>query len=132
MARVSLLVAVFAALTVAATASAGLERSSAVHCSPSGDVCYAVTAPRGVVTFRLTLAARYFGRYRVCVKPPGAAARCKSFPVRPVGQQYGGSVRWDRNFPNSGPGLYTVTWKQGTTGRRALGPALTFRPPGPA
>ncbi|HYZ18475.1 MAG TPA: hypothetical protein VE615_02925 [Gaiellaceae bacterium] len=116
------------ALTAAAAASAAPERRTAAYCSPSGDVCYRVDAPRNVVTFRLTLAARYFARYRLCVRPPAGAATCKSFPVRRVGAAYGGSVRWERNFPNRGPGFYKVTWRLGT---RPLGPALTFRSGGP-
>jgi hypothetical protein len=122
------LVALAVALAAGSTASAAVERPAAAYCSPSGDVCYSVAAPRGVVTFRLTLAAKYFARYRVCVRPPRGAATCKSFPVRRTGTVYGGTVRWDRNFPSRGPGFYKVTWRLGT---RPLGPALTFRFAGP-
>jgi hypothetical protein len=127
MVRVSVLVPLAAALAAAGPVSASDQRQAGVYCSPSGDVCYSTSQTRGFVTFRLTLAAKYFSRYRICVKPPRVAATCKSFPVRQTGQAYGGLVRWEKNFPNRGPGVYKVTWRLGT---RALGPALTFRPPG--
>ena len=116
-----------AALAVASAASAAPDARIASYCSPSGDLCYGIFRDAGNVTrFQLTLAARYFGRYRICVKPPTGAVTCKSFPVRRTGRTFGGAVKWDRNFPtNRGPGRYRVTWLQGT---RRLGPALFFRP----
>jgi hypothetical protein len=116
-----------AALVAAAPASPAQEARIASYCSPSGDVCYGIFRDAGNVTrFQLTLAARYFGRYRICVKPPSGAATCKSFPVKRFGRLYGGAVKWDRNFPtNRGPGRYRVTWLVGT---QRLGPALYFRP----
>lgn len=114
-------------LALASAATAAPDRRIASYCSPSGDVCYGIFSDPGNVTrFQLTLAARYFGRYRICVKPPSGAATCKSFPVKKTGRVFGGAVKWDRNFPtNRGPGRYRVTWLLGT---QRLGPALFFRP----
>ena len=109
---------------LAASATAATSGRIASRCSVSGDVCYGVLDDRGVIRFQLTLAAKYFTRYRVCVKPPSGATTCKSFPVKRVGSQFGGAVTWERNFPARGPGRYRVTWKQGA---QALGPGLTFR-----
>ena len=72
---------------------------------------------------RLTLAAKYFSRYRICVRPQRRAATCKSFPVKKAGAQWGGIVNWQRNFPYE-PGRYQVTWRQGL---KRLGPPLNFR-----
>jgi hypothetical protein len=127
----AVIAALCAALALASAASAQPEQLSpriASYCSPSGDVCYGIfTDPaRVAIRFQLTLAARYFGRYRICVRPPRGATLCKSFPVRKVGSNYGGTVRWQRQFPNRGTGTYRVTWRRGT---RALGPTLRFRLP---
>ena len=119
-----LLAAACLAAVACASATAAPDGRIASHCSASGDVCYGIFDDRGVIRFQLTLAARYFARYRICVRPPLGATTCKSFPVKPVGSQFGGTVRWERNFPVRGPGRYRVTWKQGA---RALGPGLTFR-----
>ena len=79
--------------------------------------------------FRLTLAAKYFQRYRVCVRPLGQQPKCKSFPVKKTGASWGGTVVWNRNEPVRGPRGYRVTWRQGAT---RLGPPLTFYLPAPA
>src|SRR5919108_133094 len=55
------------ALTAAAAASAAPERRTAAYCSPSGDVCYRVDAPRNVVTFRL--GAAVLGIANAVLKP---------------------------------------------------------------
>lgn len=119
-----LLVGVCLGAVVCASATAAPSGRIASYCSASGDVCYGVFDDRGVIRFQLTLAAKYFTRYRICVRPPRGATTCKSFPVKRVGSQFGGAVRWERNFPVRGPGRYRVTWKQGA---QALGPGLTFR-----
>lgn len=112
-----------------APASAAPEQAPpriASYCSSSGDVCYGIFDDHRFIRFQLTLAARYFSRYRICVRPPRGATLCKSFPVRRVGSTYGGQVRWQRQFPNRGNGVYRVTWRRGT---RALGPTLRFTLP---
>jgi hypothetical protein len=124
-----LLVALCLAAALAASATAAPEQTSpriANYCSPSGDVCYGIFDDRRFIRFNLGLAARYFSRYRICVRPPRGATTCKSFPVRQMGSVYGSVVRWQRQFPNRGNGRYRVTWRQGT---RALGPSLSFRLP---
>ena|SRR5918992_1279766 len=113
-------VLVCVAATFCASATAAPE---ATYCSPSGDVCYGITNKRGVVRLHLGLAARYFTRYRICVRAPRGATTCRGFPVKGSRPQYGGTVRWDRNFPARGPGRYRVTWHQG---RHRMGPPLSF------
>ncbi len=119
-----------AVLLLAAALSLGpaapAPRTIASHCSPSGDVCYAVVNRSGAVHLELTTFANYFVRYRLCVKPTTGAETCRSFPMRPQEEHSISRVVWYRNFPRRGPGVYRVTWKLGTS---PLGPALRFRLP---
>jgi hypothetical protein len=129
MLRKVLLLAVVAGLVAVPPATPSGKTRVKSYCSESGDVCYGIfrdgpTAYR----FRLTLAAKYFARYRVCVRPLGETALCKSFPVRKTGTSWGGTVVWRRNYPVRGPRGYRVTWRQGA---RRLGPSLTFYLPAP-
>ena len=109
------------------------ERRIASYCSSSGDVCYGVFNRAGKVYLRITTAAHYFSRYRLCVRllPPGSGAelalRCGSFPLfRQGGGTWGSSVNYARQYPITLPGRYRVTWRLGPT---PLGPPLTFRLP---
>ena len=124
-----MLAALAAGLVAAAPASPAEQLRVAGYCSPSGDVCYAITNDSGTINFRLTLAAKYFSRYGICVKPLGQAVTCKTFRVRKTaGSTWGRKIAWQRNFPTAGPKRYRVTWARG--GRR-MGPALYFTLPAP-
>ena len=130
MRRFILLVALAAGLAVAPLGLSANQGRIASHCSTSGDVCYGIFEQTlGGITFKLTMAAKYFPRYRICVRPLGTAARCKSFRVRKTGPAWGGIVSWQKNFPQRGPRRYKVTWSQ--RGHR-LGPSLSFTLPAPA
>lgn len=116
------------AAVACASATAAPSGRIASYCSASGDSCYGIFKDRGdVIRFQLTLAAKYYNRYRICVKPPPGrrgATTCRSFPVKKMGPVYGGAVIWDRNFPRSGPrGRYRVTWKPGV---QAVGPGVSL------
>jgi hypothetical protein len=123
--------AVAAAIGPAAPAAAPKVLSS--YCSPSGDVCYGVFKRSGHVSLEITTAARYFGRYTLCVRrtrPVGAGAasaqRCGSFPVFKQGLgTYGSRINYTKQYPIKTPGTYRVTWKAPA----ALGPSLQFRLP---
>jgi hypothetical protein len=122
--RTGFLVLALAAGLVAPSAASPAEQIRiGSYCSTSGDVCYGIFQQGQTFRFELTLAARYFSRYQICVQPPSGASTCKTFPVRRRGQQFGGTVIWNRYFPSRGPGRYRVTWKQ--NGQR-LGPTLRF------
>jgi hypothetical protein len=116
------------ALAALGTASAHDQTRIKSYCSTTGDVCYGVFRTSGKYQFRLTLAAKYFARYRICVVPLGEKKTCKSFPVKKTGAQFGGTVIWEKNFPGRGPRVYKVTWLQGT---QRLGPTLRFNLPAP-
>jgi hypothetical protein len=118
------LVALVAVLAGAPPALSADQGRIATHCSGSGDVCYGIFKSNlGAVRFQLTTAAKYFRRYRICVRPLGQTATCKSFPVKKVGANWGGTVVWQRNYPMRGPRKYQVTWKLGSN---RLGPSLSF------
>ena len=125
--RLLLVTACLAALTCA-TATAASTGRIASRCSASGDSCYGIFKDRGnVIRFQLTLAAKYYNRYRICVKPPPGSLQpgttCRSFPVKKTGSLYGGAVRWRPNFPGHGSGRYRVTW---TPGARPVGPGVSL------
>ena len=127
--RLAVLAAIPAlALAALGTASAAPELRVKAYCSGTGDVCYGIFRTNGQYRFKLTLAAKYFSRYRVCVTPLGQKATCKSFPVKKTGAQWGGTVIWQKNYPVSGPRGYRVAWRQGA---QRLGPPLTFYLPAP-
>ena len=125
--RALALFAMAAALAVAALASpahAAVPRERvAVYCSESGDVCLGIFRKRGAIFLDISTAARYFARYRLCVRGPYGPTVCRSFPMRLAGATYGSSVRWHTNFPRLGPGRYRVTWRVGAP----IGPTLSFR-----
>ncbi len=125
--RGALLITVLVATVAAASASASPvpRKVIANHCSLSGDICYGVVSRSGAVYFDLTTAAHYFLRYRLCVRPPTGAARCRPYSMR-LGRLSSSRVRFAGQFPYSGPGTYRVTWRLGS---RALGPTLRFRLP---
>ena len=128
-ARFILLAALAAGLALATSALSADQGQIKSHCSASGDVCYGISKGKlGVVRFQLTTAAKYFSRYRICVRPLGTAGKCKSVPVRKVAANWGGTVIWQKNFPMRGPRRYKVTWSQ--NGHR-LGPSLSFTVPAP-
>jgi hypothetical protein len=135
MRKTLLLASLFAALVASSAASSAVnERRIASYCSPSGDVCYGVFNRARKAYLRITTAAHYFNRYRLCVRllPAGAPGgehllRCGSFPVfRQGGGTWGSSVNYARQYPITQGGRYRVTWGQGAT---RLGPPLFFRLP---
>ncbi|HSL09827.1 MAG TPA: hypothetical protein VLA82_00730 [Actinomycetota bacterium] len=99
-----------------------------VFCSPSGDVCQSTRKVDGIRVLRITLAARYFHRYDLCVTDPGGDRTCETFRIRERGSLFGSSVRWKRHFPRSGPGAYEVRWRM-LPDRARVGRTLGFHVP---
>ena len=131
-----LLVAVLSTALTAAAArpAAAPTKTIASFCSSSGDVCYGIFNASGKVILRITTAARYFGRYTLCVRllPPLSdaehARRCGSSPVfRQAGSAWGSTIRYARQFPVNRPGRYRVTWN--LSSGTSLGRPLYFRLP---
>ena len=124
MRALAILAVVLACAASANAAPATPAKRVAGYCSRSGDLCFGIFDNGGLISLRIDAFARYFPRYRLCVRPPRGAETCRSFPIRRSGSTYTSSVRWDRNFPNRGPGRYRATWRLGTN---RLGPTLSFR-----
>ena len=95
------------------------------YCGESGKVCTGIHHAGGAWNLKLTLAAKYFSRYGLCVRPVGKARRCETFPVKKTGAFWGDKVYWTQHFPRA-PGRYRVTWWQG---RSRIGPPLNFTLP---
>ena len=95
-----------------AGAAAPAPKPLASYCSPTGDVCFRVVVKNGGVRLGIATVARYFGRYMLCVLPPGGAsgngeadrARCGSFPIFRGSRVWYGSVRLRPTFPGGEPG----------------------------
>ena len=94
------------------------------YCSQTGDLCFGIFRRDREIVFSIDTFARYFSRYTLCVRGPDGVSRCGSYPIFRRGPIYGSNVRWSRNFPNLGPGVYRVTWKRPS---HPLGPTLRFR-----
>lgn len=80
------------------------------YCSPTGDICQSTRKVDGIRWLRMGLFAKYFDRYRLCVRAPDDSRACRRFEIRAQGEFFGSSVRWGRHFPIKGPGAYVVTW----------------------
>lgn len=93
------------------------------YCSPSGDICQSTTKVDGIRWLRIGLFAKYFHRYKLCVKAPDDTRVCRVFEIRAQGSTFGSSIRWGRHFPLKGPGPYVVTW---WTGGQRVGHILGF------
>ncbi len=104
-------------LLIALVLMAGVVPAAASHrpksyCSESGDVCASTKKVDGVRKLRISLAAKYFSEYTLCVRGPNDDRTCKKFFIeRRDNGTFGDSVRWRGTFPNEGPGAYTVRWK---------------------
>ena len=118
--------ALAAAMLIAAPASAGHRPTG--YFSPNGDFFTKIVRDNGI---RLEIGSLAFrGRYQLCVVTPDGDRSCKRFRLSDADADgvYADSVRWQRHFPDGGPGRYRVIWRKG--GSR-LGEVLGFhvRPP---
>jgi hypothetical protein len=109
-------------LLSAAPAVANHRPNSA--CSESGDVCISAKADGGVRKLKISLGAKYFNRYKLCVTTPDEERTCHRYRIGKSGDVYGDSVRWDTHFPDGGSGAYDVVWRQG--GNKLGGETLGF------
>lgn len=99
----------------------------AIFCGPGERWCVAVFNKHGRRTLNIT-GFDLRGPYRVCVTPPGAHERCKTFTlVRNGAGAYSSDVRLTNHFPHARHGRYLARWiYQG----KQLGRTLAFPYPG--
>src|SRR3954471_16443440 len=93
----------------AADAAAALIPASASakssYCSKSGDVCY--QAKGSPIKLKITTAAKYFRRYRLCITNPHGARECHRFRMHAGDNgSYKSTVSWPKHFAYGGKGTY--------------------------
>jgi hypothetical protein len=115
------------AMTAGCVFALGLAQAAearSAYCSASGDVCFGVLQG-SPVRLNLSLQAKYFSRYKLCVTTPAGSRTCRRFSVH-LGSHgaYSSTVRWSTHFPNAGSGTYRARWFSGGS---ALGPSVTFK-----
>ena len=120
--RKIMLVAAAGALVATMSPTARADHRPNEYCSE--DICQSTTKVDGIRKLRVSLAAKYFDRYRLCVIPPEGARTCKTFEIHKQGGVYGDTVGWRKHFPDEGNGAYTVVWRM-TNGDR-FGEKLGF------
>lgn len=96
---------------LAVPVEASANHRPTTYCSPTGDICQSTTNVHGIRTLRISLAARYFTKYRLCVTAPNDTTVCKTFRVHKHGPIWSSSIKWAAQFPPSGHGKYEVMWK---------------------
>ncbi len=83
-----------------------------LYCGETGDICQSTRKVDSIRRLQMHTFAKYFDRYRLCVKAPNGTRTCRRFRmVETEGGSFASSVRWRRHFPSAGTGAYTVTWR---------------------
>ncbi|MGH2775273.1 MAG: hypothetical protein ACRDJT_07565 [Actinomycetota bacterium] len=121
--RVALVVSCCAALVLGMLPGAALANHRPnSFCSRSGDFCQSTTKNRNKARVLQFRSFAHRGEVRVCVKAPTGARTCVDdrFRDRNDDGVFVTRMKWTTNFPNEGPGAYTVAWRQegSRTGKR--------------
>jgi hypothetical protein len=110
-------------LLVAPTVASAAK--NVVQCGPGNRWCITVLDKHGRIFFDIA-GFDMKGSYRLCVTPPKAAERCKTFGLRANATgAHASSVRFTTNFPHRRKGRYRVRW---IYDGRQVGRAITFSP----
>jgi hypothetical protein len=115
MKRPVVVVALCAALLVGLCANGAVANHRPnSFCSQTGDFCQSTTRNNNGVRILQFRSFVHRGRVKVCVKPPTGARTCVEDRFRDGNgdQVFVTRLRWSTNFPNEGPGAYTVVWRQ--------------------
>ena len=102
--------ALFAGLTPTAVAS---HRPNS-FCSESGDFCQFATKNRKGIRYIEFRSFVHRGKVKACVNAPDETRSCVKDRFRDGNDDgvFVSRLRWSTNFPNKGPGSYTVRWRQ--------------------
>ena len=91
-------------------------------CSQTGDYCQSTARNNNGVRVLQFRSFAHRGKVRVCVNAPTNARTCVNdrFTDGNNDDIFVTRLRWSTNFPNEGPGAYTVVWRQdgGRIGKR--------------
>ena len=120
-----IVIVVLAAGVLVAPTGASAHHRPTTYCSPTGDICQSTANVHGERKLRISLAARYFSRYRLCVTAPDDSVTCREFRIRKHGAVFSSTIRWAAQFPPSGHGKYEVRWKS-LPGAARVGKVLGF------
>lgn len=94
---------------VAPSASAATVVDS--YCSPSGDYCTSVIKKQnGTIAFRIRAFANYWGAATACVRKQTRVCHTRQ-PVQDSHGIFIWRISWQDNYPDQGPGKYTVAWR---------------------
>jgi len=123
MKRAAIIVTVCAALVVGLFPGRALASHRPNNfCSQTGDFCQSTTRNRNGVRVLQFRSFAHRGKVNVCVKAPTNTRACVKdrFRDRNDDGVFVTHLRWSTNFPNEGPGAYTVEWRQNgsKTGKR--------------
>lgn len=121
--RIWTVTCVLATLAAAGAAAPTAQAAGSTYCSPSGDLCYGAQGKSPSFRLKITLMAKYFNRYTLCVRAPNGKRACERFRIVRSGRVYGSTVAWAKHFPFAGAGRYRATWKWGSGPAE---PAITF------
>lgn len=111
----SVLVLVCALALLAGLAPSALaQHRPSSFCSESGDYCQFATKNRENIRYIVFRSFAHRGKVNVCVRAPDATRSCVKDRFTDANNDgvFVTRLRWSANFPNKGPGDYTVRWKQ--------------------
>jgi hypothetical protein len=121
----ALLGAVLACAHLAATPSPA-RAADPVKCAPDNQWCVGAFLRKGH-RFLDIFGFDFKGRYKVCVTPPRAKERCKTFKlVRNASGANASSVRFTSHFPHARRGTYAARW---IYDGKQVGSVLRFKHP---
>jgi len=121
--RAAIIVSLSAALVVGLFAGGALaSHRPNTFCSQTGDFCQSTARNNNGVRVLLFRSFVHRGKVRVCVKAPTNARTCVKdrFTDGNNDDVFVTRLKWSTNFPNEGPGAYTVDWRQngGSAGKK--------------
>lgn len=105
------LIAALVASSLLVPVQAVADHKPNAYCSPSGDLCQSTQKIDGTRKLTIGTAAKYFGRFKLCVTAPDGSHECKKFRMREEGPIWARSVSWSANYPDKGKGAYIVRWR---------------------
>jgi hypothetical protein len=116
-------VAALAVVLLGMTAAAAPAKKGTLKCGPKNRWCVAILERHGRLFFEV-FDFDHQGKYQLCVTPPKARERCKTFKLIANGTgANASSIRFTNNFPHQRHGRYKVRW---VIDGSQLGPTLTF------
>jgi hypothetical protein len=110
---------------VVAPATVATAAASDTQCAPGNRWCTAILRHHGRVALAFA-GFGYTGTYDLCVTPPKAKERCRTFGLQHNATGASSStVQFARHFPHARKGRYHVRWLYGG---KQVGKSMAFTP----